>query len=113
VSGARESRPALDELVLAAKRRQFETLVVWKLDRLGRSLKHLLFLLDELAALGIGFVSLGEGIDPSTRAGVQLQILGAIAEFERARIAERVKLGLARAKAHVVDRAPAGHRLLD
>ena len=57
-------------------------------------------LLDELTALGVGFVSLGEGIDTSTPAGrLQLHILGAIAEFERARIAERVRLGVARAKA--------------
>jgi DNA invertase Pin-like site-specific DNA recombinase len=103
VSGARESRPALDELVKDAKRRKFDTLVVWKLDRLGRSLKHLLFLLDELTALGIGFVSLGEGIDTQTPAGrLQLQILGAIAEFERGRMTERVRLGLARAKAQGV-----------
>jgi DNA invertase Pin-like site-specific DNA recombinase len=100
VSGARESRPALDEFVKAARRRRFETLVVWRLDRLGRNLRHLIMLLDELTALGVGFVSLGEGIDTSTPAGrLQLHILGAIAEFERARIAERVRLGVARAKA--------------
>ena len=100
MSGARESRPALDELVKAARRRKFDTLVVWRLDRLGRNLRHLIMLLDELTALGVGFVSLGEGIDTSTPAGrLQLHILGAIAEFERARIAERVRLGVARAKA--------------
>jgi DNA invertase Pin-like site-specific DNA recombinase len=100
VSGACESRPALDELVKAARRRRFDTLVVWRLDRLGRNLRHLIMLLDELTALGVGFVSLGEGIDTSTPAGrLQLHILGAIAEFERARIAERVRLGVARAKA--------------
>jgi DNA invertase Pin-like site-specific DNA recombinase len=100
VSGARESRPALDELVTAARRRRFDTLVVWRLDRLGRNLRHLIMLLDELTAIGVGFVSLGEGIDTSTPAGrLQLHILGAIAEFERARIAERVRLGVARAKA--------------
>ena len=100
VSGARESRPALDELVKAAKRKKFDTLVVWRLDRLGRNLRHLIMLLDELTAFGVGFVSLGEGIDTSTPAGrLQLHILGAIAEFERARIAERVRLGVARAKA--------------
>ena len=100
VSGVRESRPALDELVGAARRRKFGVLVVWRLDRLGRNLRHLIMLLDELTALGVGFVSLGEGIDTGTPAGrLQLHILGAIAEFERARIAERVRLGVARAKA--------------
>jgi DNA invertase Pin-like site-specific DNA recombinase len=100
VSGARESRPALDELVKAAKRRKFDTLVVWRLDRLGRNLRHLIMLLDELTALGVGFVSLGEGIDTATPAGrLQLHVLGAIAEFERARIAERVRLGVSRARA--------------
>ena len=77
VSGARESRPALDELVKAARGRKFDTLVVWRLDRLGRNLRHLIMLLDELTALGVGFVSLGEGIDTSTPAGrLQLHILG-------------------------------------
>ena len=100
VSGAKDSRPALDQLVKDAKRRKFDTLVVWRLDRLGRNLKHLITLLDELLAMGIAFVSLAEGIDATTPAGkLQLHILGAIAEFERARIAERVRAGLARAKA--------------
>lgn len=100
VSGAKDRRPALDQLLKDAKRRRFDVLVVWRLDRLGRSLRHLILLLDELTALGVGFVSLGEGIDTSTPAGrLQLHILGAIAEFERSRIQERVRAGLARAKA--------------
>jgi len=100
VSGVRESRPALDQLVKAAKRRRFDVLVVWKLDRLGRNLRHLILLLDELASLGVGFVSLGEGIDTQTPAGrLQLHILGAIAEFERERLRERVLAGLSRARA--------------
>ncbi|AMY09608.1 DNA-invertase hin [Luteitalea pratensis] len=87
VSGARESRPALDALVRDAKRRRFDVLVVWRLDRLGRNLRHLVLLLDELQATGVDFVTLGEGIDTSTPAGrLQLHILSAMAEFERARI---------------------------
>lgn len=100
VSGARESRPALDLLMKGAKRRKFDAVVVWRLDRLGRNLKHLILLLDELSALGVAFVSLNEAIDTSTPAGrLQLHILGAIAEFERERIKERVRAGLARVKA--------------
>src|SRR5689334_24819668 len=100
VSGAKDRRPALDDLLRDARRRRFDVLVCWRLDRLGRSLKHLITLLEELQALGIAFVSLGEGIDATTPAGkLQMHIVGAIAEFERARIAERVKAGLQRAKA--------------
>lgn len=100
VSGSKDSRPALDKLVKDARRRKVDILVVWKLDRLGRSLRHLILLLDELTALGVAFVSLGEGIDTSTPAGrLQLHVLGAIAEFERDRIRERVRAGLARVKA--------------
>ncbi len=99
VSGTKDRRPALDRLIRDAKRRKVDTVVVWRLDRLGRSLKHLVTLLDELQALGVGFVSLGEGIDLQTPAGrLQLHILAALSEFERARIAERVAAGLARAK---------------
>jgi DNA invertase Pin-like site-specific DNA recombinase len=100
VSGSRESRPALDRLVADAKRRRFDVLLVWRLDRLGRNLGHLVTLAGELTALGIGLVSLGEAIDTTTPAGrLQLHILGALAEFEKARIVERVRAGMARAKA--------------
>src|SRR5262245_16943847 len=63
VSGAKDRRPALDELLKDAKRRRCDVLVCWRLDRLGRNLRHLILLLDELQALGIEFVTLGEGID--------------------------------------------------
>jgi DNA invertase Pin-like site-specific DNA recombinase len=100
VSGAKDRRPALDDLLRLARRRRFDVLICWRLDRLGRNLRHLVILLEELQGLGIGFVSLGEGIDLATPAGrLQLHILAALAEFERSRIQERVKAGLARVKA--------------
>jgi len=99
VSGAKERRPALNRLVADAKRRNLDVVVCWRLDRLGRNLKHLITLLKELQVLGVDFVSLAEGIDATTPAGkLQMHILGAIAEFERARIAERVRAGLERAR---------------
>jgi DNA invertase Pin-like site-specific DNA recombinase len=99
VSGAKDRRPALDQLLADAKRRRFDVVVCWRLDRLGRNLKHLITLLDDLQALGVAFVSLAEGIDATTPAGkLQMHILGAIAEFERERIRERVLAGLQRAK---------------
>ena len=67
-SGARDKRPALDALIRNAKRRRFDVLLCRHLDRLGRSLKHLVTLLDELQVLGIAFVSLAEGIDATTPA---------------------------------------------
>jgi DNA invertase Pin-like site-specific DNA recombinase len=99
VSGAKDRRPALDVLLKDAKRRRFDVLVCWRLDRLGRNLKHLVTLIEDLQALGIAFVSLGEGIDCTTPAGkLQLHILAALAEFERGRIRERVLAGLRRAR---------------
>src|SRR5256712_3141146 len=99
VSGAKDRRPALDQLVVDAIRRKFDVLVCWRLDRLGRNLKHLITLLEDLQALGVAFVSLAEGIDATTPAGkLQMHILGAIAEFERERIRERVLAGLQRAR---------------
>ena len=99
VSGAKDRRPALDELVRDAKRRRFDVLVCWRLDRLGRNLRHLILLLDDLQAIGVDFVSLAEGIDATTPAGkLQMHILGAISEFERSRVIERVQAGLQRAK---------------
>jgi len=100
VTGGKERRPALDALLRDARRRRFDCVVVLRLDRLGRNLKHLITTLDELAALGVSFVSLGEGLDATTAAGrLQMAVLGAIAEFERERIRERVLAGLQRAKA--------------
>ena len=100
-SGAKERRPALDQLLADAKRRKkFAIVVCWRLDRMGRNLKHLITLLEELQSLGVAFVSLAEGIDATTPAGkLQMHILGAIAEFERARIVERVRAGLQRRRA--------------
>ena len=101
VSGAATSRPALDELLRDAKRRRFDAVVVWSLDRLGRNLKHLITLLDDFQALGVAFISLKEGLDWTTPAGrLQAQLLGMISEWERARIAERVRVGMARAKSN-------------
>ena len=100
ISGAKDRRPGLDVPLAAARRRRIDVLVVWKLDRLGRSLRHLILTIEELTALGVSFVSLGEGIDTTTPAGrLQLHMLAAIAQFERDRIRERVHAGLARAKA--------------
>ena len=99
VSGAKDRRPALDQLLTNARRRRFDVVVCWRLDRLGRNLKHLITLLEELQVLGVAFVSLPEGIDATTPAGkLQMHILGAIAEFERERIRERVLAGLQRAR---------------
>src|SRR5437588_4551648 len=63
ISGAKDKRPALDTLIRDAKRRKFDVLVCWRLDRLGRNLKHLITLLDDLQSIGVGFVSLAAGID--------------------------------------------------
>jgi len=96
-SGRHDARPGLEACLKAL--RPEDTLVVWKLDRLGRNLRHLVTMLEELRGLGIAFVSLGEGIDCTTPAGkLQLHILAALAEFERERIRERVLAGLQRAR---------------
>jgi DNA invertase Pin-like site-specific DNA recombinase len=100
VSGAKDRRPALDDMLTDARRRRFDIIVCWKLDRLGRNVRHLVLLLDEFTALGVGFATLGEGIDTSTPAGrLTAGLLSAVASFERERIQERVKAGLARARA--------------
>ena len=99
ISGSKDRRPALDALLEDARRRRVDAICVWSIDRLGRSLKHLVTILDEFQALGISFISLKEGLDWSTPTGkLQAQILAVISEFERARIAERVTAGLARAR---------------
>src|SRR3984885_10544905 len=100
VSGCRESRPALNRLMADACRRRFDAVLVWKIDRFGRSLKHLVNALAELVALGVAFISLRDNIDLSTPSGrLMFQIIGAMAEFERALIQERVRAGLRNARA--------------
>jgi DNA invertase Pin-like site-specific DNA recombinase len=99
-SGVKEKRPQLDELLRAARKRKIDAVIVWKLDRLGRSLKHLITLIEEFQALGIQFISYTEGMDTTTPAGKLLfNVIGSIAGFERDLIRERVKAGLVRAKA--------------
>ena len=100
VSGSKDSRPELNRLMQAAKQREFDAVLVWKLDRFGRSLRHLVNALAELEALGVTFVSLKDNLDLSTPAGrLMFQIIGAMAEFERSLIAERVRAGLRNARA--------------
>lgn len=101
VSGVRDSRPGLDAMLEAGKAGEFDLLAVWRLDRLGRSLQHLLHVLDDLRNWGVGFVSLRDaGIDTTTASGrLMLQLLGAFAEFEREMIRERVVAGVLRAQA--------------
>ena len=100
VSGSKDRRPALDQLTADVRRHKVNTVICWRLDRLGRNLRHLVLLLDEWQARGVAFVTLGEGIDTSTAAGrLVAGVLGSIAEFERARIQERIHAGLARARA--------------
>lgn len=99
ISGTKTSRPALDEMLADARRRRFDAVCVWKIDWLGRSVAHLLTVLSELQALDVAFVSLQETIDTATPAGrMVFTFLGAVAEFERAIIAERVKAGMKAAK---------------
>src|SRR2546423_4522522 len=100
ISGSKDSRPSLNQLMLHAHRRKFDAVLVWKLDRFGRSLRHLVNALAELEGLGVAFVSLGDNLDLGTPSGrLMFQIIGAMAEFERALIQERVKAGLRNARA--------------
>jgi DNA invertase Pin-like site-specific DNA recombinase len=100
VSGSKESRPALNRLMSEAQRCRFDAVLVWKIDRFGRSLKHLVNSLADLSAYGISFISLRDNLDLSTPSGrLMFQIIGAMAEFERALIQERVRAGLRNAKA--------------
>jgi DNA invertase Pin-like site-specific DNA recombinase len=109
VSGSKDSRPELNKLMADAKRRKLDAILVWKLDRFGRSLKHLVNSLAEFESLGIAFISLKESLDLTTPAGrLMFGIISAMAEFERDLIRERVKAGIAnrRAKGLRVGRKP-------
>lgn len=100
VSGAKDSRPELNRLMADARRRRFDAVLVWKLDRFGRSLRHLVNALADFESLNISFVSLSDNLDLSTASGrLMFNIIGAMAEFERELIRERVKAGMKNAKA--------------
>ena len=99
VSGRKDRRPALDQLMEALKRREVHAVVVVKLDRLARSVRHLTILSAELEALGADLVVLDQGIDTGTPAGrLMFHVLGAIGEFEGDLIRERTVAGLAAAR---------------
>jgi DNA invertase Pin-like site-specific DNA recombinase len=99
VSGTRVRRPGLDEMLADARRGRFEVLLIWSCDRIARSTRHLLEVLDELSRLQIQFVSFREALDTSGALGRAVTvIIGAIAELERSLIIERVRAGMRRAK---------------
>lgn len=98
ISGTKESRPQFNKLLADMRGMNFDMIMVTKLDRLGRSLKHLLSLFDEFSGKGIHFVAATQNIDTSSASGrLQLQIMGAFAEYERNIISERTKEGLRKA----------------
>jgi DNA invertase Pin-like site-specific DNA recombinase len=99
ISGTKAKRPGLDELLHDARRGQFEVVMVWAFDRLARSVRHFLEVLDELNRVNIEFISFRENVDTGGPLGRALVvIIGAIAELERSLIVERVRAGMRRAK---------------
>ncbi len=115
-TGKNTARPAFKEMIDEARRRKFDVLLVWKLDRLSRSLKDLIGTLDELGHLGIDFISYDNKIDTSSPTGkLVFQIIGAVAEFERDIISERVKAGLrnARRKGKRLGRPPVSPMVIE
>lgn len=99
-SGARASRPALDRLMADARRRRFDTVLVWRFDRFARSTRQLILALEEFRKLGIEFVSYMEHIDTGSPLGeAMFTIIGAFAQFERNVLIERVQAGLRKARA--------------
>jgi len=98
ISGAKDARPGLDQAL--SHLRTGDTLVVWRLDRLGRTLKYLIELINQFNAQGVGFQSLTEQIDTTTSGGKLIfHIFGALAEFERDLIKERTRAGITAARA--------------
>ncbi len=99
ISGAKAKRPGLDQLLADARRKRFDVVMVWAFDRLARSVRHFLEVLDELNHLQIEFVSFRENIDTGGPLGrAMVIIVGAIAELERNLIIERVRAGMRRAR---------------
>src|SRR5579859_5527741 len=100
-SGAKDSRPKLNELMDDARKRKFDAILVWRFDRFARSTKHLLLALEEFRSLGIQFISYQENIDTTSPLGQALfTIVSAVAQLERDLIRERVTAGIRNAKAN-------------
>ena len=100
ISGSREQRPALDRLLTDCRKRRVDAVVVYRYDRFARSLRQLVNALEEFRILGVDFISLHEAVDTSTPNGrLVFGIFASIAEFERELIRERVRSGIAAAKA--------------
>ena len=98
-TGVKDTMTALNELLDDCRKRKVDAVLIWRLDRFGRSLKHLILTLDELKELGVDFISYKENIDLTTSTGQLLfHLLAAFAEFERNLIRKRVKAGLDNAK---------------
>lgn len=99
ISGAKESRPAFNQMLIDMRNYEFKTIIVTKLDRIGRSIKHLLSLFDEFKRKGVEFCAVTQNIETITAAGkLQMHILAAFSEFERNLISERTKEGMRQAK---------------
>jgi DNA invertase Pin-like site-specific DNA recombinase len=99
ISGAKARRPGLDGLLKDARRGRFDVVLVWAFDRIARSVKHFLEVLDELTQLNVEFISFRENVDTSGPLGrAMIVIIGAIAELERSLIVERVRAGMRRAR---------------
>lgn len=99
ISGSKDSRPQLNELMQDAYEHKFDAVIIWKLDRLGRSLKHLIDIMNKFNNWKINLICKTQDIDTTTPNGKLLfHIFGAVAEFERELISERTKLGLKNAK---------------
>lgn len=99
-SKGRDERPAFDRLLKDATRRRFDMVAAWSVDRLGRSLQHLLVFLEELRGAGVDLFLHQQGLDTTTPAGrAMYQMLGVFAEFEKSMIVARVHAGLATARA--------------
>jgi DNA invertase Pin-like site-specific DNA recombinase len=98
-SGAKNDRPALNALLGDMRKRKFDVVVVWALDRLARSLKQLLSIAEDCKSLGVDLVSLKQNVDTTLPAGkLTFSVLGAVAEFEREMLRERVRAGMAQAR---------------
>ena len=99
ISGTKAKRPALDQMMADARRGRFDVVLVWASDRIARSVKHFLEVLDELNRIGVEYVSFRENIDTGGPLGRAIVvIIGAIAELERSLIVERVRAGMRRAR---------------